>query len=248
MILDAGEISLGHLTVMDIPMEKWKNDDELFSLIKAELFTAVVGDVMDKIGLLRQFLPPQIQPLDTSMVIAGRAMPVLEADMISGEQSVHNAVLQQPFGLMLQALDDLKKNEVYICSGSSPTYALWGELMSTRAMKLGAAGAVVNGYSRDTRGILQLQFPVFSYGRYAQDQGPRGKVMDFRVPIEMNGVIIRPGDIVVGDLDGVCIVPQDAVEEVFRLALEKARGEKMVRDRIENGMSASAAFAQYGIM
>lgn len=229
-------------------MDKWKNDDELFSLIKAELFTAVVGDIMDKMGLLRQFLPPQIQPLHTAMVVAGRAMPVLEADVISGEQSLHNTVLQQPFGLMLSALDDLKKNEVYICTGSSPTYALWGELMSTRAMKLGAAGAVVNGYSRDTRGILQLQFPTFSYGRYAQDQGPRGKVIDFRVPIEMNGVIIRPGDIVLGDMDGVCIVPQEAADEVFHLALEKARGEKTVQLQIESGMSASAAFAKYGIM
>ncbi|MBO9728763.1 MAG: RraA family protein [Chitinophaga sp.] len=229
-------------------MEKWNNDDELFSLIKAELFTAVVGDVMDKIGLVRQFLPPQIQPLHPAMVVVGRAMPVLEADTISGEQSLYNPILQQPFGLMLRALDDLKKNEVYICSGSSPAYALWGELMSTRAMKLGAAGAVVNGYSRDTRGILELNFPVFSYGRYAQDQAPRGKVMDFRVPIEMNGVVIHPGDIVIGDMDGVCIVPQVATEEVFRLALEKARGEKTVQKSIENGMSASAAFAQYGIM
>ncbi|MBS0028994.1 RraA family protein [Chitinophaga sp. 22321] len=229
-------------------MNRWKNDDELFSLIKGELFSAVVGDVMDKMGLFRQFLPPQIQPLHSAMVVAGRAMTVLEADMISGEQSLHNATLQQPFGLMLRALDDLKKNEVYICTGSSPTYALWGELMSTRAMKLGAAGAVVNGYSRDTRGILKLQFPTFSYGRYAQDQGPRGKVLDFRIPIEMNGVIIQPGDIVLGDMDGACIVPQHAEQDVFRLALEKVRGEKIVQREIENGMSASAAFEKYGIM
>jgi regulator of RNase E activity RraA len=88
---------------------------------------------------------------------------------------------------MLEALDDLKPNEVYICTGGSPRYALWGELMSIRAMHCGAAGAVLDGYSRDTRGILKLGFPTFSHGSYAQDQNPRGKVVDYRVPI-----VIRP--------------------------------------------------------
>ena len=226
-----------------------KNDDELFELMKTQLFSAVVGDIMDKLGLLNQFLPPQIQPLKENMLIAGRAMPVLEADVFS-EKSIsgHNALMAKPFGLMLEALDDLKKNEVYICTGSSPKYALWGELMSTRAMKLGAAGAVMDGYHRDTNGIVALGFPTFSYGNYAQDQGPRGKVIDFRCNIEMNGVKIKPGDIVFGDIDGVCIIPQEAEEEVMRLSIEKANGEKLVQKAIQNGMSACDAFEQFGIM
>ena len=227
----------------------WNSDDELFSLAKRELFTAVVGDVMDKLGLLRQFLSPQIQPLRNDMVVLGRAMTVLEADVfVEKVHSSANPLMARPFGLMLEALDDLKKNEVYICTGSSPTYALWGELMSTRALKLGAAGAVVDGYSRDTNGILKLNFPCFSYGRFAQDQGPRGKVVDFRVPIEINGVRIHPGDVVFGDLDGVLIVPQKHEEEVFTLALEKARGEKIVANAIKNGMSTVEAFQKFGIM
>jgi len=137
---------------------------------------------------------------------------------------------------------------VYICTGASPTYALWGELMSARAKKLGAAGAVVDGYSRDTHGILKIDFPTFSYGRYAQDQAPRGKVIDFRVPLSIKGVHIDSGDIVLGDIDGVCIVPKEAEEEVFRLAIEKGRGEKMVQKKIEEGMSAKEAFDTYGIM
>lgn len=230
-------------------MTVWKDDAELFAISRAELFTAVVGDVMDKVGLLHQFLPPPLRPLDPKMVVIGRAMPVLEADWFEPKATGgHSALAGKPFGLMLEALDDLKTNEVYICTGSSPTYALWGELMSTRAMKLGAAGAVVDGYSRDTNGILALQFPTFSYGPYAQDQGPRGKVVDYRVPIELGGVTIAPGDIVFGDIDGVCIVPRKAEEEVFRLALEKARGEKLVRKAIEAGMGAVEAFEKFGIM
>ncbi len=225
----------------------WQTDDELFSIVKTELYTAVVGDIMDKMGLLHQFLAPQIQPLRKDMFVVGRAMTVLEADVVS-DSSSRNPVLNRSFGLMLEALDDLKKNEVYVCTGASPAYALWGELMATRAKMLGAAGSVVDGYSRDTKGILDLDFPSFSYGRYSQDQAPRGKVIDFRVPLKMNGVTINPGDIIVGDLDGVCVVPREAEGEVFSKAIEKARGEKMVQKKIQEGMSARDAFDRFGIM
>ena len=231
-----------------ISLHNPNSEEELIASIKAELFTAVIGDIMDKLGFLNQFLPPQVQPLRNDMVIVGKAMPVLEADVIDSADQGNNPVLQKPFGLMLEALDDLKKNEVYICTGSAPSYALWGELMSMRAIKLGAAGAVVNGYSRDTNGILELNFPVFSYGSYAKDQAPRGKVIDFRTSIEMNGVLIRNGDYVIGDRDGVCIVPKEASTEIFRLAFEKARGEKIVFQKIKEGMPAKAAFETYGIM
>lgn len=229
--------------------ETWNNDEELFSLARSELFSAVIGDVMDKAGLRRQFLPPRIHPLRDDMVVVGRAMPVLEADVFEERSSSGaNAMMVKPFGLMFEALDDLAPGEVYICAGGTPGYALWGELMTTRAVRLGAAGAVVNGYSRDTKGVLRLDFPVFSHGRYAQDQGPRGKVVDFRTTIEIDGVRIRPGDIVFGDLDGVCVVPRESEAEVIHAALEKARGEKRVQRAIEEGMSTVEAFAKYGIM
>ena len=86
----------------------WKNDDELFAIVKQELYTAVVGDIMDKLGLMHQFLPPEIQPLHADMFVMGRAMPVLEADVFADRPDMgHNALLKQPFGLMLQAVDDL---------------------------------------------------------------------------------------------------------------------------------------------
>lgn len=227
----------------------WETDKELFAIVREELYTAVVGDIMDKLGYLHQFLPPQVQPLRDDMFLVGRAMTVLEADCFEDlPEYSNNPVMKKPFGLMLEALDDLKEDEIYICTGSSPTYALWGELMATRAQQLGATGAVVNGYSRDTNGILALDFPSFSYGRYAQDQAPRGKVIDYRVPLEIEGVRINSGDIVVGDIDGVCVVPQEIEKEVFKKAIEKARGEKVVQKAILEGMSAKAAFDKYGIM
>src|SRR5919112_363276 len=225
------------------------SSEAFFELIRRELYTAVVGDVMDSIGFRHQFLPPQIKPLSNDMIVVGRSMPVLEADVFAeAHDDASDSVMSRPFGLMLQALDDLRPDEVYVCTGASPEYALWGELMSTRAITLGAAGAVVDGYSRDTRGILHLGFPTFSYGGYAQDQGPRGKVIDFRVPLEIGGVRVMPGDIVFGDLDGVCVIPRAAEEEVFRKALEKVQKENLVGRAIQDGMSAQEAFKKFGVM
>lgn len=204
---------------------------------------------MDLLGHRRQFLPPQVQPLRDDMIVIGRAMPVLEMDDEGGEGPGRKSdVANRPFGLMLSALDDLRPGEVYVCSGSSPNYALWGELMSMAAGNRGCVGAVVNGCSRDTRGILAQNFPCFSYGRYSQDQRPRGKVVDFRCEIRFGDVSVRPGDIVFGDLDGVCIVPREIETEVFAQALEKARGERRVFEAIKDGMLAQEAWDKFGIL
>jgi regulator of RNase E activity RraA len=226
----------------------WKNDSELFALARTELFVAVVGDVLDKMGLQHQFLNQRLKPIDPGMVLIGRAMPVLEADFFVERISGKNPLSDQPFGLMFEALDDLAPNEIYICAGGSHRYALWGGLMSTRAVQCGAAGAVVHGFHRDTKEIVRLGFPVASFGSYAQDQGSRGKVIDWRVPIELDGVAVRPGDIVYGDLDGVIIVPSHAVEQAFAGAIEKVRGERKVLTALQNGMTAAEAFRKFGIM
>jgi regulator of RNase E activity RraA len=227
----------------------WESDCELFDIAKKELITALVGDVLDKLNCQHQFLPPTIKPLNKRMVVIGRAMPVLEADVFGEEiKDSNNPLMLKPFGLMFEALDSLTENEVYICTGSSNFYALWGGLMSTRAIKLGAAGAVVNGYSRDTNEVEKLNFPTFSIGTYAQDQGPRGKVIDYNVPIEINGIRVNPGDIVYGDRDGVLIVPKEIEKEAFEGAIEKARGEQLVKKALENGMSTVDAFEKFGIM
>jgi regulator of RNase E activity RraA len=230
-------------------MKLWKSDDELFVMAQRELFTCVVGDIMDKMQLTHQYLPPIIRPLHQDMTLLGRAMPVLSGDVFQETvEGSANTLSAKPFGLMLEALDDLRPNEIYVNTGSSPRNAMWGEMMSTRARKLGAKGAVVNGYVRDTRAILSMNFPTFSFGSYGQDSAPRCKVYDFRVPIEIGGVLIRPGDILFGDVDGVLVVTAEAEVEVFTKALEKARGEKTVKRDLEHGISAVEAFARHGIM
>lgn len=226
-----------------------EDDEKLISVLKHDLYSAVVGDVMDQMGYRRQFLPAEIQPLQPKMKIAGRAMPVLEADIFDdGRPSAAGPLANKPFGLMLEALDDLKAGEIYIATGASLTYALWGELMSTRAMHLGASGAILDGFVRDANQIEDLGFTVFSRGLYAQDQGPRGKVIDFRCAIEIEGVRIRPGDLLFGDREGVVVIPRADEAEIIQRAQEKASTENAVGDAIRSGMSAVQALEKFGVM
>ena len=227
----------------------YSSDDELFALTQKELFTAVVGDILDTLGLQRQFLPPGIRPIAGHMRLIGRAMPVLVADVHAADnESPRNPLMRKPFGLMLEALDSLRPGEIYVTSGAVRPYALWGELMSTRARHLGAHGALVNGFARDIDGIRALDFPTFATGFYAQDQGVRGKVLDYRCAVEIAGIGIEPGMLLFGDKEGVLAIPRQAEEEAIRLALEKARGEKKVADAIQGGMSACEAFETFGIL
>lgn len=230
-------------------MSKKMDDAELIRVLKEELFTAVVGDILDTMGLRRQFLPQAIKPLVQNTKIAGRAMPVLEADVFDeGTEESRGPLARVPFGVMFEALDDLKQNEIYIASGSSFNYALWGGLMSIRAQHLKAGGAILNGFIRDSGEIESLGFPVFSRGTYAQDQGIRGKVIDFRTAIEIEGIRINPGDLIFADREGVLIIPREAEQEAVAKAIEKNTTENAVAVAIRNGMSAREAFDSFGVM
>ena len=226
-------------------MAQWSGDDDLFAICRKELFTAVIGDICDMMGLRRQFLPAEIRPIGTGRpvpLLIGRAMPVLEEDL-SGEESP-----AAPFGLMLDALDNLKRNEIYVCTGGSRSYALVGELMSTAMIARGALGAICDGYIRDTEGIERLSFSVYARGSFAQDQRGRGAVTAYRKPIVIGQAQIEPGDVLVADIDGALVVPQRFEKEVFEGAIEKARAEKEVQQAIAGGMLAKEAFARYGIL
>lgn len=235
-------------------MTPWKNEDEMFALMKETLYTPVVGDILDQMGYNHQFLPSGIRPLealvpagafinarepDNRLKLAGRACTILENDVFSPQK--------KPFGCLTEALDQLQPNEIYVATGAHNS-ALWGELLTATARTRGATGAVLDGYCRDTPQVLEQNFPVFCSGCWAQDSSIRTNVCDFRCTIEIGQVTVRDGDLVFGDVDGVLIIPKEIAEEVLLKALEKAAGEKLVRKAIEGGMSATDAFAKFGIL
>lgn len=218
----------------------WKNDKELFDIIKRDLYTPVVGDILDEMGYYHQFLPAELRPIRENDKLVGRAMPALMIDVYGPQK--------KPFGFLTEALDQLQPGEIYLASGGYMRCAYWGELLTAAAKKRGAVGAVVNGYYRDSPQVMEQNFPVFSRGRYAQDSSVRTQVTNFRCPIEVGDVWVEPGDLIFGDIDGVLVVPQKLVDCVIGKALEKATGEKTVRKAIESGMSAAEAFATFGIL
>jgi regulator of RNase E activity RraA len=224
------------MTTLAIPAD----DAARFALITERLYVAVIGDVLDQLGRTHQFLPANVRPILPSMKLVGRAMPVLISD-VYGQQT-------KPFGLMTEALDQLQTGEIYLATGGTTPCSAWGELLTATARMRGATGAVLNSYHRDTPKILSQDWPVFSWGAFAQDAGVRSSVLDFRLPVEIAGVRVTPGDLVVGDLDGVLVVPQDIETEVLERAAEKASTENLVLKAILEGMSSTEALATFGVL
>jgi 4-hydroxy-4-methyl-2-oxoglutarate aldolase len=215
-------------------------DEQRFAQIEESLHTCVVGDVLDQMGRYHQILSPQVKPIEPGMVLVGRAMPVLIVD-------VHGPQLR-PFGRLTETLDQLQPGEIYLARGSRLPCAAWGELLTLTARMRGARGAVLDGYHRDTDGILTQHWPVFSHGKYSQDAGVRASVVDYRVPVDFDGVSVRPGDLVFGDQDGVVVVPREIEDEVLQGALDKVNAENRVRAAISAGMSSTEAFATFGVL
>ncbi len=216
------------------------HDPDLFTLLRERLYTPVICDILDGLGEYHRFLPAEVRPMRPEMKLAGRAMPVLMMD-VYGEQ-------EQPFGKLTEALDQLCPGEIYLASGGGMRCAYWGELLTATARSRGAAGAVINGYHRDTPQVLAQNWPVFSRGGYAQDSRVRTRVAAYRCPIEIGEVWVEPGDLIFADADGVAVLPRKLEAEVIRLALEKASAENVVRREIEAGMSSTEAFRTYGVL
>ena len=215
-------------------------EKELFELMKEKLYTPVVGDILDEMGYTHQFLPPHIRPMQSEMKIAGKAMTVLMIDVF-GPQEV-------PFGRLCECLDQIQENEIYICTGGTKRCAYWGELLTATAKSRHGAGAVVDGYHRDTPQVLEQNWPVFSMGGYAQDSSVRTQVVDYRCTIEIGQVTINDGDYIFGDVDGVVIIPKEIAKEVIDRALSKAGKEKSLRKAVEGGMPVTEAFKIYGVL
>jgi regulator of RNase E activity RraA len=227
-------------------MPEWKNEEELFALIRAELATCQVSDVMELLGFRFPMLPETIRPLQSQMVMIGRAMPVQdEAPVPYGDPARFDF---KPFGLLFDSIEDLHPGEVYVASGG-PTYAArLGDMLIMRAQRRGAAGIVLNAHIRDANGILGLHIPTFARGTYAFGLQRRHNVVDFRCSITIGKSRIRPGDLVFGDGDGVCVLPREAEEEILTKAIAKSRKERNVRKEIENGGSVVDAFKKFGVM
>ena len=157
-------------------------------------------------------------------------------------------VQEKPFGRLCECLDQIQPGEIYIAAGGTGRCAYWGELLTATARSRGGNGAVVDGWHRDTPQVLEQNWPVFSWGCYAQDSSVRTQVVDFRCTIEVGQVTVHDGDYIFGDVDGVLVIPGEIAGEVVEEALDKASKEKGLRKAVEGGMSVTEAFAKFGVL
>jgi len=220
-------------------LDKFSSD--YYQLIEDKLYTAVLADVMDGLGCQRQSMCADIRPLYPEARVVGRAATMLAADVYHQPD--------EPYKLELRLLDDLRPGEVVLCTTQGSRRAgLWGELLSTHTRAKGGRGAIMDGLARDAARIIQMRFPVFASGLIPADSKGRLEVIGIRVPVEIGGVPVKDGDLVVGDYDGCVIVPREVEDDAVSLALEKVAKENVVRDILSKGASIQKVFKEHGVL
>jgi 4-hydroxy-4-methyl-2-oxoglutarate aldolase len=205
------------------------------------LSSAVLADVLDALGHRHTVLPPSVRPLRSTWKLFGRAA-TLRAIAVTVEP-LH------PYAIEMECIDSLRPGDVLIAAtGEDRGSALWGELLSTSARARGAAGVVLDGLTRDAARILAMDFPVFAAGFSPLDSKGRLDCVEHGQPIRLGECVVRPGDWVFGDIDGVVVVPSEVAETALARALEKVSGENRVRDELARGRSLREVFAEYRIL
>src|SRR6516162_2227251 len=193
--------------------------------ITSKLYSAVLSDVLDAAGYMRQAMRPFVRPLDDSLVLFGRVRTGLYANSYQVEPD------KNPYAVEIALIDDLKPGDtpVLACGGPTDRIAPWGELLTTASRGRGAAGCVTDGLVRDVRRIRDMAFPVFHGGIGPLDSKGRAEMIARDVPVECGGVRIESGDWIFGDADGVVVVPQAIADEIFAEALNKVESENSTR-------------------
>jgi regulator of RNase E activity RraA len=212
------------------PIEQW-----------ADVTTALACDALDQLGRRHQWAGPGFAFASSEGILVGRCRTTQWEGVDDHDPS--------PYELELQAVDGCRPGDVFIAAASGTgDSGIWGELLSTAARNSGCVGAVVDGFVRDTRQMNKMNFPCVARGISPLDSQHRQRVAAVDVPVEIGGVTVRTGDIVVADPDGVVFVPSDVADEVLRLAKEKIGDESLARKAILNGMSAVDAYERYGVL
>jgi len=194
-----------------------------------ELYTGAVNDVLREFCLLDQALPGHILPLREYRTVAGLAFTVKSAPnvKISGEMEFRTTML-----------DELHKDAFVIWDTSKDEKATqWGGVMTATAKGLGVKAACIDGGIRDTHQILEKDFPVFYKYRISNGSLGRCLITHYQIPIKIGDTVVKPGDVVLGDIDGVLVVPRDIAYEVLLRAEEIKANEKKIFGWVAAGES-----------
>ena len=217
------------------------NDLALCEFAEKNLYTAVVSDSLDQLGVRNQAMREYLRPLYASCKVAGWARTISCSDLYH--------IPDDPYSIEIEAVDSLLPGEVAVVgTQKSIRNAPWGELLSTASRARGARGAIIDGLVRDVQKIEELGFPVFASGIKPVDSMGRGCVTAYNVPVECGEVLVQPGDFVFADFDGVVVVPKLMVKEVIELASEKVRREDSSRAELMKGAYLRDVYQKYGVL
>jgi regulator of RNase E activity RraA len=203
-----------------------------------KLFTPLVSDVMDRLGIPSHVLSHEIQsiPFDPSLKVAGIAFPC----------RVTPTTEYVEINTLLEMVDNIPEHAfVIVAADDDIDAALWGGLMSTRAKARGAVAAAVNGGIRDFEQIATLGFPVFGTYRCIKDIRRRGYMAKYNTSVTIDDVIINPGDVVFGDANGVVLVPQQHFEAVYTELMKSIEGEHRTAAGLNEGRPAQELFSEF---
>jgi 4-hydroxy-4-methyl-2-oxoglutarate aldolase len=208
------------------------------------LNAAVLSDTLDSLGLMQQAMKPFMRPLDDTLQLIGRARTGLYVPVVE-----HRAG-ENPYEVEIALVDDLQPHDVVVlaCDGPTDRIAPWGELLSTAAAARGAAGCVTDGLVRDVKQIREMRFAVFCGGIGPLDTKGRARMVERDVPVSCAGAVVRPGDLVFGDVDGVVVVPREHEGVVLERALDKVTGENLSREALQRGEKLASVFKRLGIL
>lgn len=239
--MDEARIEFAIYNHGEVVMVSFKDDLEMFQFMKAKLYSAVLSDSLDQLALYDQAMRADIRPIYPEAVVVGRALTVLSVDVYERTE--------EPYKLEIESVDSLQPGNVLVAStGRSTRTCFWGELLSTAAQVRGAHGAIIDGYTRDVRRIINMQFPVFATGMKPVDSNGRSVVVDYNCPVNCGDVVVRSGDIIFGDIDGVIVIPRQVEREVIEWALTKVEGENKVREELKQGKYLRDVYEKYGIL
>ena len=222
-------------------MVSFASEREMFDMMRDRLNAAVISDIIDSLGAREQAMRADIRPIYPGAIVVGRAYTALTADIFK--------VIDDPYQKEIEAVDSLKPNDVMVvCTNQSKRTCFWGELLSTAAQARGARGIVIDGYTRDVAQIIAMKFPAFATGMSVVDSAGRSIVIDHGCPVNCGDVIVNPGDIIFGDIDGVIVIPKKLEKEVIPLALEKVGKENLLREELRKGALLRDAYNKYGVL
>lgn len=210
-------------------------------MMRQHLYAAVVCDALDCMGFRHQSPRIPFRPITGVRKLVGRCKTTRWAEMTYDDPNTYD--------MELRAVDSCVADDVIVAAaGGSMRSGIWGELLSTAAQNCGCVGAIVDGAVRDTEKMTAIGFGVFARGTSPYDSMNRQRVVEYDVPVEIDGVRFGSGDLVIADVDGIVVVPVEVEEEAIQRAWAKVHAENVTREAIKNGMKAKAAYDKYGIL